>query len=382
MIDVLVFLFALLVYAAATPHLAVRRYLPRLDADEAVVQQRYEAGYPRRRCLRLVAPALLVYFLLRAAFSSPDRGHFSDLVVPYFFAFGIVYVISFVCAVLWRYGWDRRFVAAHPEFADSLQPLKLRLLGPLVILAVFACVSFAISLRDPVAIFSLEGVALAVLILGRRFMTATIVQGRIPISPDSILGQTAAKVVREFGFEPKRIILAPSVVANAYALPNGSVMITTALNHIAKETEIAGILAHALSHAKDRDTRQLNRDRLLLFLLVLVTTIGVAIGVQFLPAGNTVTVPVAVAAMTTTVLFGLPIFARRSQSLQFKCDRAAREVGLGGELSSCLKKLHAYMGMPRHWLPGDARFLSHPSLDIRLAALQNSGDYPRPNIVA
>ena len=377
MTDAFLFVAALLVGAAWVPWASVRRHLPRVGDDADEVQSAYERGYRRRLVLRALPPLLLTWFVARAAGSRTlhappgfERAAFDSLCATF--------VLSAIGASFWRYRWDRAFIRRHPEFAGSLQSLRLRLTSPVIVLAAFTLLGIALSSQDTAAVFGCLAAALVVLFGGQRLALAALVRSRIELPLGSPFGRIVSATVERFGFAPKRAILIPSTVANAYALPDGTVMVTTALRAIASDEEIAAVLAHELSHARDRDAPRIRRTSLGVWLLTMAVAGLAAYGALLLPAGEAFLIPIVTLAVATFLTLAGRLRAPYLHRLEFKCDRAAAEIGYGPDLARCLTKLHRHMGMPVRWFGVERRLMTHPSLADRIEALASSSEVGLP----
>ncbi len=384
-IDVVGFLSLLVLGVAFVPLFTSRRRLPRIVLGTELElesleqgQTAYEASLVGRRVLRWGFLALLVYFLGRALLgpAAPLDVH----VLPIFVAcLGIAFAVGTLAAALWRYRWDVRFVEEHPTFADSLQPLKLRLLGPIVVLAAFALLTFSASAQDGTLVFGGLAATVVFFVLAQRVALAAVVRSQIAVPPDSPLGQAASEAVSRFGFTPRRVVLVPSTLANAFALPDGSVMITTALRHVASNREIAAILAHELSHVRDRDLRRIQLSALLGLGAMTLTMLAIAMPMTVMSGSGPFFVPIIVLSALNAMQIAALVRSRTLRRLEFKCDRAAATLGFGEDLRRGLEKIYRYSGVPHRWVGYERLTATHPSLDERFKALEGlSGAYPRP----
>jgi heat shock protein HtpX len=194
------------------------------------------------------------------------------------------------------------------------------------------------------------------------------------------------------GLPMPRVFIAENDQPNAFATgrspEHAAVCVTTALlNNVSKE-ELAGVLAHELSHVKNRDT----------LTMTIVATIGGAIGMLanfafFLgggrrnnPLGFAGAILVAILAPVAAMLVQMAI----SRSREFEADRSgARLSGRPLWLASALQRIetiaertenpeaeanpataHMFIVNPLHGGGLSGLFASHPSTEERIARLR------------
>jgi heat shock protein HtpX len=211
--------------------------------------------------------------------------------------------------------------------------------------------------------------ALLLLALATRLRVRSLTGKQHRIPWDGPLGKRVADVVSGYDMRPNNLILLPSLLANAFAMRDGSVIVTTAMRKIATDGEIAGIVAHELSHVRDGDVRKLGISRRIALLPVLAV-FGFAVAFGLNGHYYDAEAPAVIGVVFLLGAAGSWLHARVSQRLEYKCDAAAVSMGLGPELASGLKKLSRYIGSPSHWVGVDHYLLTHPSLDRRLERIR------------
>ena len=202
------------------------------------------------------------------------------------------------------------------------------------------------------------------------------------------------------GLPMPKVFIAENDQPNAFATgrspEHAAVCVTTALlNNVSKE-QLAGVLAHELSHVKNRDT----------LTMTIVATIGGAVGMlanfAFFFGGNRRNplgaIVVAILAPVAAVL----VQAAISRSREFEADRSGAQLsGRPLWLASALKRIetiaertenpeaeanpataHMFIVNPLHGGGLAGLFASHPSTEERIARLQamaaEMGQAPRP----
>src|SRR6185312_9824893 len=96
---------------------------------------------------------------------------------------------------------------------------------------------------DPLLGLFLVFAGILIFSIGQRLIRTRFIKLQIPIAEDSELAERIRRVVRQFGKEPKQIVFISSMIANGYALRDGTVAITSALRRICTDDEIAAVLA-------------------------------------------------------------------------------------------------------------------------------------------
>lgn len=206
----------------------------------------------------------------------------------------------------------------------------------------------------------------------RPLMMKRLVKTQVVVDPASATGEAIAQTVESFGFQPKRVLQSPNLVANAMAFPDGTVFFTTAARALMTDAELAAVLAHELSHVKHRDAKKIERIKALCMLIPSLVAALVIFGLlQFGGADVAFDYVFAFLAclIVSTSSFVVAILGRFSRRIEFRCDQEAAVMGHGAALASGLVKLHQYGGAPLRWGSLDRLILTHPSLEDRLVAL-------------
>ena len=202
------------------------------------------------------------------------------------------------------------------------------------------------------------------------------------------------------GLPMPKVFIAENDQPNAFATgrspEHAAVCVTTALLNNVSNEQLAGVLAHELSHVKNRDT----------LTMTIVATIGGAIGMlanfAFFLGGNRrnplVGIVVAIFAPIAAMLVQMAI----SRSREFEADRSGAQLsGRPLWLASALKRIgtiaertenpeaeanpataHMFIVNPLHGGGLSGLFASHPSTEERIARLQamaaEMGQAPKP----
>ena len=355
---------------------AVQRIRPRLLSgdgilleDLEILQVEYRKRYRARLLPLRVAPALLaVYFVFRIVLWPPDVKADGPSLDSLLIAAFAVYIGSMVGTIVLRICQQRDFIVAHPIFEDSFLPVRPR---------VFAMAPWVLSLGILITSFVVEDKATQITLLilgfvgifiGTKLRYRQISHSRYELPWDEPLGKKISEVVEQFGHTPKKLVLLPSLVANAGATPDGTVVVTSALRTIATPSEIAAVVAHELSHVRDGEGKKWVRLRMIS--MAPVGALGgflVVIG-QGTPAETFIPPLVAFGLITLSMVPAWWV-SLRTQPAEFKCDADAAKLGLGLELASCLNKITRFMGQPPRWIGIDRFLITHPSLEERTARL-------------
>lgn len=285
----------------------------------------------------------------------------------------VAFLTSTLLTTLVQDRWERRFVRAHPALTPALTPLKLRLLPLAVVGALLGGVALSlIDDGDRSPLYVLGGLVLEIAAL-RALGVARKRVGRL-VSPDSPHGRRIVEVAARFGHSPREIVVSPSLLPNAFALPNGNVAITASLWHTASADEIAALLVHELSHLRDGDSRWIQAVFVATLILTMALAVGVAFGIDSLPAGGPYAIPAGLLTVPIALQAASLATNRWRIRMEFKCDADAARLELGENLARLLIRIHAFRGVPRRWEGLDRVMLSHPSLDERLSRLNGGPD--------
>jgi len=367
-----------LLFIAIPAHMifAIQRIRPRLLPVEEIqledlenLQAEYQKRYPARFLLLRIAPALFaIYFAVRIVLWPPivkaDGPSLPSLLIT---GFG-VYVGSMIVTIVLRIRQERDFVATHPAFKDSLLPVRPRIVAILPLILSFGAIVSATGVDDNVTRVTVLILGIVGLVISLKLRYRQITHSRYELSWDEPLGNRIAEVVERFGLKPKKLVLIPSLVTNAGALPDGTVFVTSALRTLATPAEVAAVVAHELSHVRDGEGKKWVRLR-----LISTAPIGGLAGFgaaicQGLPFETFVPPLVGFGVITFAMLPAWWV-GSRTRPAEFKCDADAAKLGLGMELASCLNKITRFMGLPPQWIGIDRYLLTHPSLEERTARL-------------
>jgi Zn-dependent protease with chaperone function len=359
---------------------AILRLKPRLLPGEGVhlidleaLQADYQKRYPVRLCLWRVLPAALaLYFGVRLILWPPGFMADGPPLAPLLITAFALFILSIIGATVLRTRHERAFVKAHPAFQDSLLPVPPRILAVLPWVLAFGAVVGGFIAEDKTTKFLLLGMGFLGLLIGGRVRSRQITHSRYELPWDEPLGNAISEVVERFGRTPKKLVLLPSLVANAVAMPDGSVIVTSALRTISTPAEV---VAHELSHVRDGEGKKLSRFRMISAIPIgLIVCIGIWLGTGT-PFEPLVPPLAGFGAMTLSMLTTW-WFCKRTQPMEFKCDADAARLGVGPELAGCLDKITRFMGMPPRWIGIDRYLLTHPSLEERVARLHQISSEP------
>lgn len=176
-----------------------------------------------------------------------------------------------------------------------------------------------------------------------------------------------AALIERSGVGEPWIGWSPGPMFNAVALSKNRILLMGPMSSMA-EDEINSIVAHELSHLRHDDIpRYVAWSRLshlfgwLGFFVVLVW------------AGPMTTIADLLLALLATrvgLLLAAFISAPKKKSIEFRADREAAELTSPEIFATALTKLHLRSGVTDRWLPWEETFISHPSLEARLARLR------------
>jgi len=192
---------------------------------------------------------------------------------------------------------------------------------------------------------------------------------------------------------PPALWIQPGERANAFAVgtrEQGAIALSSGLVRRLSVRELAGVLAHELSHLAHGDTRLMGFADLASRLTASLASIGQLALLLLLPAWllGLVTVP----WLTLVVLLVAPLVSALAQlalarTREFDADRSAVELlGSPEPLAEALQRLEwhqrrlfaALFGRHRH-LPETSLLRTHPSTEERLARLGELGSRSRPS---
>ncbi len=203
---------------------------------------------------------------------------------------------------------------------------------------------------------------------------------------DPVLWDTVERLARQANMPMPRVCVSPAAAPNAFATGrsprHSAVCVTQGLRRMLSDTELAGVVAHELSHIKQRD--------------VLISTVAAAVGgaitvlgyiALFFGGGNRRSPLVGLLILITAPLAAGLIRMAISRSREFEADRRAAEiVGSPRGLADALQKLdamsrraplpvpesHSNMFIVEPLTGRDTQklFMSHPPVEDRVQRLQ------------
>lgn len=213
-------------------------------------------------------------------------------------------------------------------------------------------------------------------------------RGAVPVADDHPVARLfAALAARAAPGQPVRLYYSPSGSFNAYTVGHSeesAIVVNAPLFQYFSDQELAGILAHELSHVANRDTRFMTIAASLATLISQMSLVLIAVCLITLPlafAQHRVTaslIMIAVAFFLPSIALFLQ--ARLSQAREFAADLGATELlGNPEYLISALLKLERYAGVFMFpWIRrAQAYFGSHPNIVDRVQRLESYSG-PRP----
>ncbi len=239
------------------------RLFPRVPAEaggEFPTLEVNQAEYLRRaRWGTVVAcamPIAAIYLWFRV-FSGDNSDSWSNSLVAAGLALSVA--VGNIVGVFWYRAAAAKLVASRPEFAESRGGTMAGIHAaglislPCTLFAIGAFVGGETALLCGYAAAAVSYVVLTKIVVRR------LVKMQDPISPESPLGEAITEMLAKAGIEPKRLVRVRSFLANGFALPDGTITVTTMLAANSKEREVAAVLAHELSHSLDKDPKRLKR---------------------------------------------------------------------------------------------------------------------------
>ncbi len=361
-------------YGCLRPHLAwTPEIRPGPDRFRSLEEcgRHYLRQARQRLIVRLMTVSLFAISLFEAFSASPDlrRDYRADVFL--FCGTALAVLISLAIGVLLRAKRDRDLIAANPQLQGCFTPMIQRWFGVIVIalLTFFGGVAlwmaFAGMLEAGIPFLGLLVIASS----AQRFAIAVTVKGQVPVPDDSELAHAINSTLEKCGFNPKRVVLIPSTVANAIVAIDGSTFLTTALVNLFSIEEVSGVIAHEVCHAINKDPKRLEKRRRLAGLALGLLMGCLVAGLGFVSPANPYTLTTCLLGAATLWPISTYITGTLSRKLEFRCDAFAADHGYGAALASCLSGLHRYQGLPLDWTPYDSKILTHPSLRERLANL-------------
>jgi Zn-dependent protease with chaperone function len=336
----------------------------------SVIQRRYEtiACHQTQFFFRIVPMAFAACFGVRLALMTPEEMGYGPSWERMLTVGTTIYVAASLFASMVRLRREKTFAINHPEFAGSVLPIGPRLRFQAPLLGAFGLLVSALNVPDNTAKIGLVAAGLATMLLVRSFQLRYLTSARFEIPWDGPLGGRVLGVIQSFGFHPKKLIFFPSLIPNAYAMADGSVMVTSALRVIATDEEIAAVIAHELSHVRDGEGKKILRLRQQSRIVPALAFGGLlAWGIM-----DDVRACLPAFAIFLAISLSLPMTAwvgSKTRPMEFKCDLDAAALGLGPDLASALDKLARVVGHPSRLIGWDRYLSSHPSLEERVARL-------------
>lgn len=320
---------------------------------------------------RLLPILLAIYFALRLAGMSSDQRMEGPSWETLLTVVAAAFIIGSLGANLARLRMEKAFGREHPKFSDSILPIgpRVRFLAPTII--ALALMVAAVDVEDVLLKLSLMLIGVVSLFLVRRLQVAYLVSSRFEVPLEGPLGGQVAEVLAAYGFSPKKIILFPSLATNAFAMPDGSVMVTTALRTLATDEEVAAVVAHEMSHLRDKEGKKVSRWAQL-SRLPSAGVFGGCVGLGLSEGVLSCLPPIAGFFAISLSIPGAIWLSRKTQPMEFKCDADAAALGLGEELASALDKICRFMGHPGRWSGWDRFLVTHPSTAERITRLRRA----------
>jgi heat shock protein HtpX len=368
------------------PLTLIRRGLPRLRPGAGVQLyelEENEAEYARRYWTRWafiwLNVLLFAYLIIHVLGSEPLAEGIQEVPFSALLSDGLVgfFVVTLAVTVI-RYRLEVRFAAEHPEFANAPLPLMERLSLLAGVGMLLLAMVIGLQFKSVWACYACLGAGLVALTVRRKLYEKSMLSRQTLVERDSGLGEKIAELGERFSFVPRRTIEYQSLIANGGVFANGVVMVTRALRLILTDDQLAAVLAHEFSHARDQDMKRIKiANALLTICMAAIASISLLLMVMrhydlwFL-------LPLLVSSMTTGATVGMMVRGRIWRALERKCDAAAADQGYGPDLAEGLVRLHRYQGLPARWKGLDRWILTHPSLEDRVRALRGGGILPIP----
>src|SRR3954468_6936533 len=274
--------------------------------------------------------------------------------------------------------------------------LTLFLLGALYV--VFVGVLFAAGAGIGIMVVVLGALLVAQLFLSDKIGLAAM--GAKEVSPEEAPGLHAMieRLCIQADLPKPKIAIADSAVPNAFAMgrsPKSAVVCcTTGIMNILEPHELEGVMAHELTHVKNRDVMVMTLASFFASLAAMITQFGFFFGGGFGRGGNDDdgNVPFMVVLLVSFLVYVISFFLMLALSRyrEYGADRGAAIItGRPSALSSALMKLSTAMQrVPDQDLRAVGRmnaffivptsvketvatlFMTHPPMEKRIARLQ------------
>lgn len=166
----------------------------------------------------------------------------------------------------------------------------------------------------------------------------------------------------------KQAYIVPYATANASVMPNGTVVVTKPAALALTQAELLAILAHEISHLKDRDIRKMQLARALAMTPLVITY---ALGLLPPRTHDHLLWTVAALCCCLPLMMSLSNACTGlvSRKMEFKCDQFAASHFPAEDFASALIKICRINGVPPEWPGGSGWLLTHPSTADRLRKL-------------
>jgi len=166
----------------------------------------------------------------------------------------------------------------------------------------------------------------------------------------------------------KQAYIVPYATANAAVMPNGTVVVTKPAALALTQAELLAILAHEISHLKDKDVRKMQLARALA-----MTPLVITYALGLLPPRTNDHLLWVLAALFCCLPLILPLSnactGLVSRKMEFKCDQFAASHFPAEDFASALIKICRINGVPPEWPRGSGWLLTHPSTADRVRKL-------------
>jgi heat shock protein HtpX len=337
--------------------------------DFTTLHAEYRARYPYRLFLERAFPVLLLlYFGLRIAANPEVNKESAPQTLRVLAVIVGVYVVAVVIANVMRMYQENAFSRDHPEFRTSVAPNLDRLLAILPFVVGGSIFTVGLLSGDSQVLLACFVLGFGIFVLSQALTRRALTSSRHEIPWDTELGQRIATVLESAGVQPKRLVIMRSMTPNAVALQDGIVVLTSSLQTLLTVDEVVAVVAHELSHVRDKDAKTLTNLR-----WALILPLGVAIGLAYEFGSSSrlepLLIPIVVGGVSTIGMLPNYIRSCYSRRFEFKSDADTARLGLGPELISALTKITKFQGTSDRWIGMDKYFLTHPSLRDRVAAI-------------
>lgn len=194
---------------------------------------------------------------------------------------------------------------------------------------------------------------------------------------------------------------APNAFAAGRSPDKAYVCVTTGLLNLMDERELEGVIAHELSHIRNRDVRLMSLVAVLVGVVALLSDFLLRIsffggGRRSGGSGGVIALALGLAALLLAPIAAVLIQLAVSRRREYLADASAAEITNDGEgLALALRKLlidttstrhagravaHLYIENPQHQAVGIGRtfsslFDTHPPLEARIQALEEAGGF-------